>query len=89
MATIRLSSKGQLVIPNELRTRHHWDAGTELVIEDRGDALVLRAVKPFAPTTVEEGPGCTGYAGPAKSLEDIEAGIAADLQRRWQTPEGA
>jgi AbrB family looped-hinge helix DNA binding protein len=89
METIRLSTKGQLVIPNDLRIRHHWDAGTELVIEDRGDALVLRAAKPFAPTTVEEGLGCTGYAGPARSLEEMDAGIAADLRQRWQTPEGA
>jgi len=88
METIRLSTKGQLVIPSDLRARHHWDAGTELIIEDRGDALVLRAAKPFAATSVEEGLGCTGYRGPAKSLEDMEAAIATDLRQRWQPGTG-
>ncbi|WP_295440863.1 AbrB/MazE/SpoVT family DNA-binding domain-containing protein [uncultured Thiodictyon sp.] len=89
METIRLSTKGQLVIPADLRARHHWGAGTEFFIEDRGDALVLRATKPFEPTSVEESLGCTGYAGPVKSLEAMGAGVAADLRRRWQSGNGA
>lgn len=87
METIRLSTKGQIVIPREIRARHHWESGTELIIEDRGDVLVLRAAKPFAPTCVEDGLGCTGYQGPAKSPEEMDAGIDAHLRRCWE-PDG-
>ena len=83
MNTIRLSIKGQIVIPSEVRARHHWEAGTELILEDQGDALVLRAAKPFAPTRVEDGLGCTGYSGPSKTPEEMDAGVAAELRRHW------
>ena len=79
----RLSTKGQIVIPKELRERHGWAPGTELIIEDRGDAVILRAAKPFPSTRVEDGLGCTGYSGPAKSVEQMDAGIAAGLRRDW------
>ncbi len=88
MDTVRLSTKGQIVIPRELRARHRWVAGTELVVEEHGDALVLRAAKPFAPTEVEDGLGCTGYGGPARSVEDMDAAIDAEMRRHWQSGEG-
>ncbi len=83
MDTIRLSKKGRGVIPGAMRTRHGWESGTELIIEDQGDALVLRAAKPFATTRVEDGLGCAGYRGPAKSPEEMGAGIDACLRRGW------
>ncbi len=36
---VKLSTKGQLIIPGPIRQRHGWNAGAELVIEDRGDHL--------------------------------------------------
>lgn len=84
METLRLSTKGQIVIPKEIRARHRWVSGTKLVIEERGDALVLRAAKPFPPTRLEDGLGCTGYAGPAKTPEEMDAGIAEALRREWK-----
>ncbi len=83
METVRLSTKGQVVIPKEIRNRHRWEAGTELVIEDRGDLLVLRAAKPFPLTRIEDGLGCTGYRGPGKSLEEMDTGIGDALRREW------
>jgi AbrB family looped-hinge helix DNA binding protein len=84
MDIVRLSTKGQIVIPSELRARRHWEAGTELIVEEQGDALVLRPAKPFAPTRVEEGLGCTGYRGPAKSVDDMNAAIDASLREHWR-----
>ena len=83
METLRLSTKGQIVIPRAIRARHHWEPGTELVIEDRGDVLVLRAAKPFPRTRLEEGLGCTGYRGPAKTPEEMDADIGDKLRREW------
>jgi AbrB family looped-hinge helix DNA binding protein len=75
MDTTRMSSKGQVIIPKALREAHGWTEGTELIIEDLGDGVVLRPSRPFAATTVQEVLGCTGYKGPAVSLEDMEAAI--------------
>lgn len=72
----RLSTKGQLIIPKEIRERHGWTTGTELLVEDRGDLVVLRRAKDVPVTTLEDLAGCIDYKGPARSLEDMEAAIA-------------
>jgi AbrB family looped-hinge helix DNA binding protein len=79
--TTRLSTKGQLIIPKEVRERHGWGPGVELAIEDRGDAILLRRAADVPETTLEDLLGCTGYQGPAHSLEEMEAGIAQGARR--------
>ncbi len=79
---VRLSTKGQLVVPKEIRDRHGWTAGVELVFEDLGgDRVVLRQWGDLPETRLEDLVGCTGYKGPAKSLEEMEAGIAEGARR--------
>ena len=68
--------KGQLVVPKEIRQRHGWTEGTELVLEERGDGVLLRTARKLPETTLEELVGCTGYKGPAKTPAEMEAGIA-------------
>lgn len=53
-----MSSKGQVIIPKAVRDRHGWKPLTELEVEDRGDALVLRFATFFRPTTIDEVFGC-------------------------------
>jgi AbrB family looped-hinge helix DNA binding protein len=53
MDTLRLSTKRQIVISKEIRTRYHWEPGTDLIIEDRGGVLMLRTAKAFLPTRLE------------------------------------
>lgn len=72
----RLSTKGQLIIPKEIRERHGWVAGMELAIEEREGGVVLRPVRELPETTLDELLGCTGYQGPRHSLEGMEAAIA-------------
>lgn len=83
METTKLSSKGQIIIPKSVRSAHHWQPGTEFVIEDRGDAILLKPRKPFPVTNLKEGLGCAGYSGPAKTLEEMEQGIADEIRKRW------
>jgi AbrB family looped-hinge helix DNA binding protein len=78
----RLSTKGQLIIPKTIRERHGWSPGSELALEDCGDAVLIRSAKPETETTFEELVGCTGYRGPTRSLEDMEAAIAAGARER-------
>jgi AbrB family looped-hinge helix DNA binding protein len=79
---VRLSTKGQLVVPKEIRERHGWAEGMEFLLEDQGDSVVLRPIRQFPETTLEDLIGCAGYKGPAKSLEEMEAGIALGARER-------
>jgi AbrB family looped-hinge helix DNA binding protein len=74
--TTRLSTKGQLIIPKDIRDRHGWIAGMQLEIEDHGDHVVLRSFKNLPRTTLDDLLGCLKYEGPAKTLAEMEAGIA-------------
>lgn len=78
----RLSTKGQLIIPREIRARHGWTPGTELVVEDHGDSVVLRRAEDLPVTTLEDLIGCAGYTGPARTLEEMEAAIARGARER-------
>lgn len=42
MHIVKVSSKGQIVIPKEVRERHGLHRETDLVLLESGDALVLR-----------------------------------------------
>lgn len=45
----KISSKGQLVIPKELRDARGWTEGTELEFEESGREIVLRKVSKADP----------------------------------------
>jgi AbrB family looped-hinge helix DNA binding protein len=80
--TTRLSTKGQLIIPRAIRSRQGWRAGTRVVIEDRGDHVVLRGLTETPRTLLEDLIGCTGYRGRRRSLSEMEAAIARGARRR-------
>ncbi len=46
MLTASVTSKGQLVIPAQLRRRYNIRKGTRLVLEERGDEIVMRPLSP-------------------------------------------
>ena len=81
MRRTTVSSKGQIVIPKEVRDRHGWPPGTVLEIEDQGDAVVLRPVLALRRTTLDDLLGCTGYKGSPKTLKDMEAAIMEGARR--------
>ena len=77
MTTTRLSSKGQVILPKAVRTQRGWKRGTEFVIESVGEGVLLKPLKRFKRTHLQDLLGCTGYSGPAKSLADMERAIVA------------
>lgn len=81
MQTIKLSSKGQIVLPSATRSRHGWTVGTEFAVEETSEGVLLRPLQPFAPTRVEEVFGMAHYHGPQRSLEDMEQAITAEARR--------
>jgi len=79
MEMTRLSSKGQVILPKSIRTAHQWEPGVEFVVEDTAEGVLLRPMKAFPATRLEEVIGCTGYSGPVRSIEDMDAAIAAGV----------
>lgn len=82
METTRLSSKGQVILPKSVRDAHRWQPGTEFIVENLPDGVLLRALKPFAPSRFEDVDGCLRYTGKAKTLDQMEAAIGAEVRRR-------
>jgi bifunctional DNA-binding transcriptional regulator/antitoxin component of YhaV-PrlF toxin-antitoxin module len=75
MEVTRLSSEGQIFIPQALRVAHHWEAGQELVAIDVGDGILLKPKKPFPETTLAQVAGCLRDREAPKSLDELEDAI--------------
>ena len=80
MHVIRLSTKGQLVLPASLLSAHRWGPGDEFIVEEVPEGLLLRPRKPFPAARLNEVAGSLRYAGPPKSIEEMDAGIAAAVR---------
>ena len=75
METVKLSTKGQIVIPKDIRESRHLAAGTEFVIAFLGDEIRLKPIPVFPTTHVEEGKGYLARKG-RKPLSDEETEFA-------------
>jgi AbrB family looped-hinge helix DNA binding protein len=80
--TTTVSSKGQVILPKAIREQRRWPAGTELIVEDSPDGVLLKQKPVFAPTRPEDVFGSLRYRGPAKSIAEMDAGIATEAKRR-------
>ena len=79
---VRLSTKGQLVLPSAVRSRHGWGPGTEFDLEDRGDVVVLRPRVSTGVGGIADLVGILEYDGPQRSIEEIDAAVAAAARKR-------
>ncbi|HEY1932323.1 MAG TPA: AbrB/MazE/SpoVT family DNA-binding domain-containing protein [Acetobacteraceae bacterium] len=77
-----LSTKGQVILPATIRKRRQWAPGTRLAVEETPDGVLLKPAPLFTRTTLEDVFGCLPYRGAAKSLDEMQAGIAAEARRR-------
>jgi len=82
MTVTKLSSKGQIVLPKTLRDAHKWRPGTEFAIEDAKDGLLLRPLRLFPPTRLEDVIGCLPYKGKPKTLSQMNKAIEAAVKER-------
>jgi len=46
IATTKLSSRGQVVIPEEIRSRLGLETGVQFVVMGEGDVVILKAIHP-------------------------------------------
>lgn len=75
MEIVRLSSKGQFVLPKSIRDRHHWEAGTEFIIIERGSELIIKPARVFPPSELETADAPSVYQGKTLSLEDMDQAV--------------
>ncbi len=80
--TTTVSTKGQVILPKEIRRQRHWDAGTRLVVEDTPEGVLLKPEPLFAETRPEDVFASLPYRGAPKSIEEMQAGIAVEAKRR-------
>lgn len=82
----RLSSKGQIVIPRQIRDNYGWRAGITFSIIDEGDSIVLKPTLNRKTKKLVDVIGCTGYSGPTINLDEMNKGILEKASRqvsRW------
>jgi AbrB family looped-hinge helix DNA binding protein len=80
--TTRMSTKGQVILPKRIREERRWREGTELVVEDTPDGVLLKSAPLFPPTRIEDAFGILRYRGKAKTLKEMDAAVAAEVKRR-------
>jgi AbrB family looped-hinge helix DNA binding protein len=83
MATTKLSSKGQIIIPKALREVYDWQAGLEFMVIDTGDGILFKPLQTFAPTTLEQVAGCLAYEGPSKSVDEMDSAVRQGVLEAW------
>lgn len=80
--TTTVSTKGQVILPKAIRERRRWAAGTRLVVEETSDGVLLKNAPIFAPSRPEDVRGMLAYKGKPKTIEEMNAGIEAEVRRR-------
>lgn len=80
--TTVVSTKGQVILPKAVRQQRRWEAGTRLIVEETEDGVLLKAAPLFPPTDIASVSGSLRFAGPAKTIEEMDAAVAAEARRR-------
>jgi len=83
MDSIKLSSKGQVIIPKYIRSAYHWEPGQELILIDTGNGILLKPKAPFSESKLSEVAGCLHYAGIAKTVDEMDRAVAEGLKAQF------
>lgn len=86
-ARAKISSKGQLVLPKNVREAYGLGPGSEVEIESAGDTIILRPrvrkSRKGRVYTLDEVAGMLKYEGPPISIRDMDRAIEDEVRRRW------
>jgi len=82
METTRLSTKGQIILPKNIRTSRAWGPGTEFTVEETGDGILLRPAARFPETSIGEVVGCLRSKRKTATLAQMDAAIAREVSHR-------
>jgi len=84
METTRLSTKGQIILPKQIRDARSLEPGVEFTVEDTEDGILLRPVTRSPRVSIE---ALRGSLGPPKSRKplteaNIRQAIGTAVKRR-------
>ncbi|MHC4048668.1 AbrB/MazE/SpoVT family DNA-binding domain-containing protein [Bradyrhizobium sp. 25ACV] len=80
--TTIVSTKGQVILPNSIRRRREWKAGTRLTVEETSEGVLLKPAPAFAATRPEEVFGVLAYRDKPKTLEEMDESVLTEARRR-------
>jgi AbrB family looped-hinge helix DNA binding protein len=79
-AQTKLSAKGQVVIPKDVRDRLHWTQGEALDVIETADGVLLKRLTPGKKLSAQEAlakiRALVKYDGPPVSIEEMNETIA-------------
>ncbi len=83
LPTTRISTKGQLVLPAELREKRGWKPGQVLEVVDTPEGVLLKAAPLFPKTELGAAAGILYRPGQRTvSVEEMNQGIVDEALRR-------
>jgi AbrB family looped-hinge helix DNA binding protein len=82
METTRLSTKGQIVLPKNIRASRAWGVGTEFTVEETSDGILLRPAGPFPETDLDQVVGCLRSKRKLKTQAQMRAAVEREVIRR-------
>lgn len=82
METTRLSSKGQIVVPKNIRTARAWVPGTEFTVEETSDGILLRPAGSFPRVTLDRVAGCLRSKRNSKTATQVRTAVERQVLRR-------
>jgi AbrB family looped-hinge helix DNA binding protein len=85
VVTIKLSSKGQIVIPKEIRDELHWQAGTQLTLVSSVSGVTLKTAPKKTGGNLGDLIGMLRHDGPPIPVEALCRPV--DYRDDWQESE--
>ena len=82
MDTTRLSTKGQIILPKDLRDARAWTPGTEFVVEETAEGVLLRPAGRFPHADLDQVAGCLHATGKAKTPAQMRDAFRREVMRR-------
>lgn len=80
--TTRLSTKGQIILPKNIRASRAWRPGTEFTIEETDDGILLRPAARFPETELGNVAGCLRSKRKPKAATQTRIAIEREVMRR-------
>lgn len=81
----KLSSRGQVAIPKAIRIARKWKAGTEFVIKETNEGVVLKPKKEpkkeDKTLTIDDLIGIAKYKGPRRSIREMDEGVMEEARK--------
>ena len=71
MGTTKLSSKGQVIIPKDVRQRRRWKPGQTFDVIETDAGVLLRPHRAFPAARMEDVAGCLEWDGPPVPVERL------------------